>query len=119
MIPAITKGGRSFKGAFLYYAHDKQAMTAARLAWSETINLRTTNPERAWKIMAATALAQGRLKAAAGVKATGRKLEKPVHAYSLSWHPTERPTRAEMIEAARESLAVQGLENHQAIILAH
>ena len=35
------------------------------------------------------------LKAAAGVKATGRKLTKPVFAYSLAWRPDEKPTKAE------------------------
>jgi hypothetical protein len=125
MVPAITAGGRSFRGAALYYAHDKRRdgeavrFTTDRVAWVETVNLPTGDPERAWKIMAHTALAQAELKAAAGTKATGRKLTKPVFAYSLAWHPGERPTKAQMMEAARESLQMQGLEQHQAIILCH
>jgi hypothetical protein len=125
MVPAITAGGRSFRGAFLYHAHDKRRdgeavrLTADRVAWVETVNLPTGDPERAWKIMAHTALAQAELKAAAGTKATGRKLEKPVFAYSIAWHPGERPTKAQMMDAARSSLAAQGLEEHQAIILCH
>jgi hypothetical protein len=125
MVPAITAGGRSFKGAVLYYLHDKRQkgeavrLTAERVAWVETVNLPTANPERAWRIMAHTALAQSHLKAAAGLKATGRKLAKPVYAYSLAWHPRERPTKAEMMETALSSLAAQGLEEHQAIILCH
>ena len=116
MVPAITAGGRSFKGAFLYYAHDKRRegeavrYTTERVAWVETVNLPTGDPERAWRIMAHTALAQAELKAAAGTKATGRKLKNPVFAYSLAWHPGERPTKADMMEAARESLKAQGLE---------
>src|SRR2546423_2396506 len=123
MVPARTAGGRSFRGAFLYYAHDKRRdgeavrFTTDRVAWVETVNLPTGDPERAWKIMAHTALAQAELKAAAGIKATGRKLKNPVFAYSLAWHPGERPTKAEMREAARSSLEAQGLEEHQAIIL--
>jgi hypothetical protein len=125
MVPAITAGGRSFRGAFLYYAHDKRRdgetvrLTTARVAWIETANLPTGDPERAWRIMAHTALAQAELKAAAGTKATGRKLKHPVFAYSLAWRPGERPAKAEMMEAARASLKAQGLEQHQAIILCH
>ena len=125
MVPAITAGGRSFRGAFLYYAHDKRRdgeavrFTTNRVAWVETVNLPTRNPERAWRIMAHTALAQAELKAAAGTKATGRKLAKPVFAYSIAWHPGERPTKAEMMEAARESLNAQELEEYQTIILCH
>jgi len=125
MVPAITAGGRSFRGAALYYLHDKrrdgeaERFTSDRVAWVETVNLPTHSPERAWKIMAHTVLAQSHLKAAAGIKATGRKLTKPVFAYSLSWPPDEKPTKAEMMAAARESLKAQGLEGHQAIILCH
>ena len=125
MVPAITAGGRSFRAAFLYYAHDKRRdgeavrFTTDRVAWVETANLPTGDPERAWRIMAHTALAQAELKAAAGIKATGRKLSKPVFAYSIAWHPGEKPTKAEQLEAARASIEAQGLEEHQAIILAH
>src|SRR5882762_3875614 len=125
MVPAITAGGRSFRSAALYYLHDKrqdgeaERFTSGRVAWVETVNLPTGDPERAWQIMAHTALAQAELKAAAGTKATGRKLKNPVFAYSIAWHPGERPTKAEMMEAARSSLAAQGLEEHQAIILCH
>src|SRR5256714_2548884 len=125
MVPAIAAGGRSFRGAALYYLHDKRQdgeavrLTADRVAWVETVNLPTGDPERAWRIMAHTALAQAELKAAAGTKATGRKLKNPVFAYSIAWHPGERPTKAEMMEAARSSLEAQGLEQHQAIILCH
>ena len=125
MVPAITAGGRSFRGAALYYLHDKrqhgeaERFTSERVAWVETVNLPTGDPERAWRIMAHTALAQAELKAAAGTKATGRKLENPVFAYSLAWHPEERPTKAEQIEAARSSIEAQGLEQHQAMIVCH
>jgi hypothetical protein len=125
MVPAITAGGRSFRCAALYYLHDKrqpgeaERFTSDRVAWVETVNLPTGDPERAWRIMAHTALAQAELKAAAGTKATGRKLAKPVYAYSLAWHPEERPTKAEQLEAARASLEAQGLEEHQAMIVCH
>ncbi len=125
MVPAIAAGGRSFKGAVLYYTHDKRRkgeavrLTTDRVAWVETVNLPTGDPERAWRIMAHTAMMADEIKAAAGIKATGRKLKNPVFAYSIAWHPGERPAKAEQIEAARASIEAQGLEGHQAIIVCH
>ncbi len=119
MVPHVTKGGGSFKGAAAYYLHDKEAVAADRVAWTETVNLITSDPEKATRVMAATAMAQNDLKLDAGIKATGRSLEKPVYAYSLSWHPDERPSKADMVEAARESLKVLGVEDRQALIVCH
>jgi hypothetical protein len=125
MVPAVTEGGRSFKGASLYYLHDKrregeaERLTSDRVAWTHTANLSTADPERGWRIMADTAMRQGEIKAAAGEKATGRKLTKPVYAYSLAWHPEQRPTKDHMLSTALDSLKAQGLEGYQAIILAH
>ena len=115
MVPAVTEGGRSFKGASLYYLHDKrregeaERLTSDRVAWTHTANLSTADPERAWRIMADTAMRQGEIKAAAGEKATGRKLTKPVYAYSLAWHPEQRPDRDHMLSTALDSLKAQGL----------
>ena len=72
MVPAMTEPGRSFKGAVAYYAHDKrqegeaERLTSDRVAWTHTVNLATDDPERAWRIMAHTAMSQDELKAAAG-----------------------------------------------------
>jgi hypothetical protein len=125
MVPAITEGGRSFKGAALYYLHDKrkpgeaERLTSERVAWTHTLNLATDDPDRAWRIMADTAMRQDEIKTAAGVKAGGRKLTKPVHAYSLAWHPEQRVDREAMLAAALESIKAQELEGYQAIIVAH
>ena len=126
MIPRLMEGGASFKGAALYYLHDKREegeasrTTSARVAWTFTLNLPTDDPERAWRMMAHTAMSQAELKAAAGVKATGRKLTKPVMAYSLAWSPDEDPPAPhEMLEAAQASLAALGLEQHQALVVCH
>ncbi|MCJ2015879.1 relaxase/mobilization nuclease domain-containing protein [Methylobacterium sp. E-065] len=125
MTPVETKTGRSFKGAAAYYLHDKledgQSVNAgtARIAWTENLNLATTDPERGWRMMTHTAIAQAQLKAAAGVKATGRKLTAPVYAYSLAWHPEEKPDRAEQLKAAKETLKSLGLDAHQAIVISH
>jgi hypothetical protein len=119
MNPKVASGGRSFRGAFLYYLHDPKADTRERIAWTHSVNMFTDDPERAWKVMAYTAMHQDRLKAASGQRMTGRKTEKPVLAYSLSWHPDQKPDPAHMRETALQSLKVLGLEDHEAFIVAH
>lgn len=119
MIPRIASGGASFKGAFQYYLHDKDAATRERVAWSHTENLLTDDPDKAWRVMAYTAKEQQRLKEAAGQSMGGRKLTKPVFAFSLSWHPEQKPDRLHMVAAARQSLATLGFGEHEAVIIAH
>lgn len=127
MVPNVAGTGTSFKGAALYYLHDKRQegedvrLTQERVAWTETRNLATADPELAWKIMAATALDQDRLKAQAGVRATGRKSANAVYAYSIAWHPQEvgRIGQAEMLRAAEETIRVLGAEDRQVLIIAH
>lgn len=120
MIPRVSKGGGSFHHAGLYYLHDKGTTASAeRVAFSETINLPTDDPEKAFKVMAWTADHQADLKLATGGSAVGRKLEKPVYTYSLSWAPHEKPDRADMTEAAKASLKTLGMRDHQAVLIAH
>lgn len=119
MVPVIAAGGASFQGAFQYYFHDKGAKTRGRVAWTETLNMLTDCVEKAWKVMAYTAKAQARLKVASGQKMTGAKLKKPVFAYSLSWHPEQKPSRDDMKEAALDSLKALGLDEHETMIAAH
>ena len=125
MVPAITEAGRSFKGAALYYLHDKrrageaERLTGERVAWTHTLNLMTDDPEAAWRRMARTAKIGDDLKKAAGVKATGRKMTKPVFAYSLSWGQGEAVTQDEQLAAAMETLKLLGLTEFQTLIVAH
>ncbi len=119
MIPRIATAGASFRGAFDYYCHDKGARTKTRVAWTQTLNLLTDCAEKAWKVMAYTAKSADQLKEATGQRRTGRKLEKPVFSYSLSWHPEQKPSRKEMLEAANQSLAALGLGDHETMIAAH
>jgi len=127
MVPNIAGTGTSFRGAALYYLHDKrqegetERLTSDRVAWSETRNLATDDRELAWKIMAATALDQDRLKEGAGVKATGRKSNASVYAYSIAWHPEEKGklSQGEMLAAAEASIRALGAEDRQALIVAH
>jgi hypothetical protein len=119
MVPKVASSGRSFKGAALYYLHDKgRAKTSDRVAFAETMNLPTDDPSRAVAHMVDTATHADQLKAANGLKA-GRKLEKPVYAYSLAWHPSEAPSQAEQVAAAGESMTALGLSDRQALVVAH
>lgn len=128
MVPDIAKVGHSFNGAFAYYLHDKRQegeqehpTTADRVAWTETRNLASENTTTAKRVMIETARQADELKAASGVKNTGRKSTAHVYAYSLAWHPDEAEglTRAEMVRAVDSSLKVLGAVDHQAVIVCH
>lgn len=120
MVPNLSKAGTSFKGAFAYYTHDKgRTDTGERLEWVSTRNLVTDDVARAERIMIATALDADRLKQEAGVRNTGRKSAAHVQTLSLSWSPEERVSREEMERAADEAISRLGLEDHQAVVLAH
>ena len=126
MVVKMSSPGRSFGGVADYCLHDPRMPgeahhpeSAERVEWTETRNLATSEGERAARIMAATAEASPDLKHLAGGAATGRKLEKPVCHYSLSWAKDEKPDRQEMKRAGAESLKALGLERHQALIVSH
>jgi hypothetical protein len=124
MVPN-TKHGASFRGAMLYYLHDKRQegellrLTDERVAWTATRNCAHDEPELAFAEMIATAEDQQRLKVAAGERLSGRPCEEPVMTISLSWHPSEKPDRAEIERAADSYLRHMGLDEHQAVYLAH
>lgn len=119
MVPKVAAKGASFKGAALYYLHDKNAATRERVAFTHTENLFTRDPDKAIKCMAWTALHQSEIKERAGTSTKGRKLENPVYTYSLSWAPGQTPTQEQMIDAGRETLRVLGLQDHEALFVAH
>jgi hypothetical protein len=119
MVPKIARRGASFKGAAAYYLHDKGADSSQRVAFCQTENLPTEEPELAWRWMAYTAKHAELLKHDAGVAATGRKLQRPVYTLSLSWSPEERPSREAMIEAAHSALRAIGLSKCQTLLVAH
>lgn len=137
MVPKVAGSGSSFQGAGQYYLHDKKKgvsfkgaaeyalqdkgplQTSERVEFTQTLNLPTDDPKRAIAQMIWTAQHQDELKVQAGGKSTGRKLDHPVYAYSLSWHPEESPDREHMIQAGIESLKALGMEEHQTIIVCH
>lgn len=122
MIPKIHAKGSSFKGAAAYLLHDKGRVDSdERVAWVETRNLATDDRDIAWRVMAATAMDQSRLKAEAGVKNTGRKSDKHVMHVSLSWHADEAHTlnHDEMMRAANGALRALGADDRQVMVIAH
>lgn len=119
MIPHEARRGTSFKGWYLYHLHDKKASTTKRVGWTQTLNMLTDDPAKAWKVMAYTALTSNRLKEATGASHVGRKMRLPVFSYSLSWHPDESPTRDQMLEAAYASIKAIGLSEHEGLIVEH
>lgn len=122
MVPKLHKKGRSFRGAAAYLLHDKgRADSSDRVAWVETRNLASDDPGVAWRVMAATAMDQERLKAEAGVRSTGRKSSDHVLHFTLSWHPDEADelSRDEMRRAALGAVRALGAEDRQAMLICH
>jgi hypothetical protein len=118
VVPHATSG-RGFVGLVRYLMHDKDAVTTDRVALVHTENIAGDTARAALSEMLWTFQHQRDLKVRAGVKLTGRKLEKPVYHLSLSWHPTELPDDGQMIQAARDALAAQGLQDHQILMVIH
>lgn len=110
MIDVIhTKQGKSFLGLVAYLMEgEKGKENPDRVAWTQTMNLATSRPGLAARVMAATAMDQARLKQNAGVPNTGRRSSNHVLHYTLSWHEGAQPTREEMMKAVQGSLAVLG-----------
>jgi hypothetical protein len=98
--------------------HDPKAKTRDRVAWTLTRNLHS-DPDHVWFEMYETWRNQAQLKANAGLSARGRKNETPVLHYTLAWHVDDKPTPEQMQAAALASLKVLGLEDHEALIVAH
>lgn len=120
MVPHVAQRGHSFKGAGLYYLHDKGADTSERVAWTHTQNVPTQDPEKALNWMAYTATHADQIKQQAGVAGTGRKSKSgAVYSFSLSWHPDQEPDKDKMLGSALETIDLLGLRDHEAVIVAH
>jgi Relaxase/Mobilisation nuclease domain len=124
MIPNI-KTGSSFRGTALYYLHDKRRegealrLSHERVDWTVTRNTAHDDPHEAFAEMIAVARDQDRLKIEAGVRLSGRDCDDPVMTISLSWHPSEKPGKEQMVEAADSYLRHMGWEEHQAVYIPH
>lgn len=118
MIVKIHNSGHSFKGLAQYLCHDPKAETAHRVAWTHAINCVHDDEWSVVHEMYTTFANADALKTEAGVRAGGRKLEKPVKHLSLNWHPTDEPTQEHMIETAQEFLLHMKWDEHQAFLVA-
>lgn len=138
-----TGKGSSFKKALEYYLHDKRPEgadgprpeSAERVGFVAMENLPPCSPAEAWREMKFLANAADHIKernaraaaieagtdpdAAAKKARAGRKCTEPLYVYSLNWHRDDAPTDEEMLQAARQTLALLGLNDHQAVIVQH
>lgn len=115
--------GRSFRGLAQYCLHDVDAQTSDRVAFVETRNLATTDPQAAWRVMAAKHYMQDELKRRAGIGKGGRKDGKPVGHLLIGWRNDEAEAqqldRAQMVAAASGALRAIDAHHHEAMIVAH
>ena len=122
---ACASTGSNFGGLVKYMTHDpptddiRNPQSADRVAWTETQNLETDDPALAARIMAGVVRDAPMLKQLAGVSGRGRKLKDPVLHLILSWPPGVNPAKQEMLAATKGALKTLGLEEHQAVTVAH
>jgi hypothetical protein len=119
MNPSAASKGTSFAGAVGYITHDVGKSSTERVDFTEVLNMRTNDPEKAAKVMAWTAFHAAQLKEAAGLKTTGRKTENPVYHFSLNWEPGEKVSHQDMVDAAKSALTALGYQNHEAVLAVH
>lgn len=118
MIVRNVARGRSFTKLAAYLTSPKDGQH--RALWSSIENVGATTPKTAAKIMAAVDIHADDLKAAAGVKAGGRKAKDgPVFHLVMSWAEGQQPEADHQLEAARDLLRAVGLDKAQALIVAH
>ncbi len=118
MIPRI-KTGRSFRGAALYYLHDKGAATSTRVAWTYAINTLENDPRSAIAEMQGTVRRQAVLKQMSGNRHDGRPTGDTVMTIALAWSPAQSPDRQHMIETGQSFLKHMGWQGHEALFVAH
>lgn len=137
MIPRVARSGKSFEGAAQYYLHDKllkdangafakvseymlhdktpRRQTSERVGFTEILNMEAETAEAAFQQMSAS---YERYKEREAHK-RGRKLTKPVYAYSLAWSPDQMPTKEDMMRAAHSSLKALRLDGLQTVVVQH
>jgi hypothetical protein len=112
------KRSGSFKNTLDYVLHDKDGNTTERVGVVECLNL-AEDAYNAHAEMKATHQAAPDLKTRFNIANAHSRTEKPVFHYTLSWHPDDRPEPTHMIEQARHTLKLLGLEQHQTVIVEH
>ncbi len=97
--------GRNFQGLQNYLLRCDRTDTQDRVAWVSTRNL-PDDPDLAAHLMEVTAM-------------QSQRVEKPVYHLTVSVPPEERLSRQELREVAETLLRDLGLEEHQALLVAH
>jgi hypothetical protein len=97
---AKTKTGDSFRGLANYLEQEK------KIAFKETRNLTGDYKDHYVRMMEESASLSSRA-------------EEPVYHMSLSYSPKDNPNKADMLEDADQVLEKMGLDEHQAVIVAH
>ena len=118
MNPVEITQGKSFKGLSAYLLQDENRDTAERVGWTQTLNLADAQADQAWRLMLATANSANALKEASGIK-KGKTPVNVVHHFSINFNPEDEVTPEIMAKAVKESLAVYGMEHHQALAVEH
>ncbi len=107
MIGKSTSGGRGFHGLVRYLMDgSRENPNPDRVAWAMTRNLLNDDPDLAIRTMRATA-------------SRSTRCEKPVYHLVISWRHDENPTDPMMWRVADTTLADLGLDEHQALYVAH
>ena len=126
MIPCIQDRGHSFMGITAYLMHDKDAKTSERVAWTQTGNVRTSDIEKAAKVMAWTDMHREGIRAGYRAEhdmkpsASGRKASAGnVLHHSLSWALGEKPAEEHQRAVVKDYLKHQGLDTHQYYAVGH
>lgn len=118
MNPVEITQGKSFKGLSQYLLQDENRETTERVGWTQTLNLNDAQADQAWRLMLATANSANALKEASGIK-KGKTPVKVVHHFSINFNPEDEVTPEIMAKAVKESLAVYGMDHHQALAVEH
>lgn len=119
MNPIEIGAGKSFKGLAAYLLHDVgRAETADRVGWVQSYNLDGAEPDRAWRLMAATAMSADQLKEAAGIK-KGKPAIKTAYHISITFNPEDKPSEAVQRAAVEGALQALQLDQYQALAVSH
>ncbi len=103
----VSSSSKSFGALSRYLVEDKdEGLDQTRVEWSTSRHLPTDDPEKAAQAMRATA-------------GQNARVIDPVYHLILSFDPEDAVTRAQMERVADRVLAALGLQEHQALIVAH
>lgn len=122
MVDVVLKGGRSFRhlGKYLFEGARGKPRPANAIGEILYRNLPVArDPEHAFGIMAATFRDADALKELAGIGPGGRRGERPVYHFTLSWSREERVSEEQALAAVEEALLELKLEDRQAVGIVH